>query len=285
MPLPDNSRPRYLPHMQDPAILRMGLAPLGRDPWIETDADLPRYHAHKLAVRRDLGARCYRTLPASQDAQRELATLLRGHLLDTQGDHYRADGDGLRFTPAALDLPPPGDEPLWPASLWIADDLVVLQEVAGSYRVTAASLCSPSDWRLEEKFDRPLREVHAPIPGFDERLSPRVDRFFSHLAVEHPVVRHNWSLQAGAALCRRPGESPAQDEGALYYRTERQSLRRLPRTGAVVFTIRVYLHPLDCLRDIPGALPALFEAIDATPQALARYKRFDALGDALAAYR
>ena len=51
----------------------MGLNPLGDKPWIETDCELPRYHAHKLAERRRSGENVYRADPASLNAQRELA--------------------------------------------------------------------------------------------------------------------------------------------------------------------------------------------------------------------
>lgn len=283
----DNQTPRYLPHIEAPHILHMGLSPLDAQRWIETDSDLPRYHGHKLAQRARLGDCCYRALPDSTDAQRELAERLRIHLTRDQGDLYRGKDDGtLLFRPAALRLPAPGVEPLWECSLWLADDLVIMQEIAGRYHLTAASLCSPSDWLLEEKFARPLTDIHAPIPGFDTELAPRVERFFRHLRPERPVVRHNWSLQPGNELCRRPPHDENIGPGTqVCYRSERQSLTRLPQSGAVVFTIRVYLHPLERLADKAGALQALFTAIDRTPAALAAYKGFDRLKPALAKYR
>lgn len=287
--LPDVSRPPYLPHLRQPGVLAMGLAPLGERPWIETDTQLPRYHAHKLRQRRALGERVYRALPTSRDAQLELSALLRSHLCDAQARVYARAGDGVRYLPTALALPGGDDEPLWRCSLWVADDLLILQAVDGQYLLTAASLCSPSEWLLEEKFGRPLAQIHAPIPGFDRALTPQVERFFRHLKVAHPVLRYNWSLQAGDQLCQRPREAaeqrPLTAGTPLYYRVERQSLRRLPRSGAVVFTIRVYLHPLESLRDTAGALPGLWRAIDATPPALARYKGFERLAPALRRYR
>jgi len=283
----DNQTPRYLPHLETPHILHMGLSPLDAQRWIETDADLPRYHAHKLAQRARLGDHCYRALPDSRDAQRELAGLLWAHLTHDQDDLYRGCDDGtLLFQPAALHLPAPDAEPLWECSLWLADDLVIMQEIAGRYHLTAASLCSPSDWLLEEKFARPLAEIHAPIPGFEAELAPRVDRFFQRLRPGRPVVRHNWSLQAGCELCRRPPQNEVTESAArVFYRSERQTLTRLPQSGAVAFTIRVYLHPLERLADTPGALQALFTAIDRTPAAMAVYKGFDRLQPALAKYR
>ncbi|MCP5165310.1 MAG: DUF3445 domain-containing protein, partial [Pseudomonadales bacterium] len=175
---------------------------------------------------------------------------------------------------------------LWNCSLWVADDLVIMEKLHGEYCLTAASLCSPSHWRLADKFECPMREIHDPIPGFHQVLTPRIDRFFEHLKPQHPVTRSNWALQDNALLNPPVDSHEAVDATtALYYRSERQSLVRLPRSGAIAFTIRVYLHPLASLQAIPGALPALFAAIDLMPPALARYKGVDRLAPALAVWR
>ncbi len=283
----DNSRPRHLPHLTHPDILQMGLSPLGTGLWIETDNELGHYHRHKLDQRARHGDRVYRASPDSQPAQRELARLLLRHLVEDQDGLYRIEDARLRCIPGDFAEPLDAAEPLWNCSLWVADDLVIMAPRADTYVLTAASLCSPSHWRLADKFERPIREIHDPIPGFHPALSPGIDRFFAHLRVAHPVVRGNWGVQVGDRLDRHPDEAEAPvDPGApLFYRCERQSLLRLPETGAIAFTIRVYLHPLAQLREFPDALPALFAAIDATPPALARYKGFDALAPALARYR
>jgi hypothetical protein len=286
VPVFDNSRPRYLPHRTQPEVLAMGLSPLGKAPWIETDNDLPRYHRHKLRQREILGDSVYRATDSSVNAQAELAGLLLEHLTRRQPDCYRREDDALVFLPGRLETPLTSLEPLWNCSLWVADDLVIMEQERDRYVLTAASLCSPSNWCLEEKFGRPLDAIHDPIPGFRQTLQPRIDRFFAYLKPEFPVVRFNWSLQVGDALCRRPGDGIAANaDTPVFYRTERQTLTRLPRTGAVAFTIRVYLHPLERLWDSPGAMADMFRAIDATPPALAAYKDFDALSPALERYR
>jgi len=283
----DNRRPRHLPHLTHPEILQMGLSPLGAGQWIETDNDLGRFHRHKLDQRARHGERVYRACVESLPAQRELAELLLQHLVQQQGALYRIGEGGLHCEPGGFVAPLDAVEPLWNCSLWVADDLVIMAPRAGTYVLTAASLCSPSHWRLADKFERPIREIHDPIPGFHPALSPGIDRFFTHLRVAHPVVRGNWGVQVGDRLDRHPDEieHSADPDAPLFYRCERQSLLRLPGTGAIAFTIRVYLHPLEQLREFPGALPALFAAIDATPPVLARYKGFDALAPALDRYR
>jgi hypothetical protein len=282
----DNSKPRYVPHLRHPEVLQMGLSPLGEAAWIETDDQLGDYHRHKLRQRARHGDRVCRATGGSMPARRELATALREHLCRDQARHFRVENDELVCSFAGIRTPLKGDEPLWNCSLWVADDLVIMEQAEDGYRLTAASLCSPSHWRLEDKFERPLREIHDPIPGFHRELTPRIDRFFHHLRPEHPVVRYNWAVQVGDRLNERMEEpEEISADSPLYYRTERQSLVRLPRSGAIAFTIRVYLHPLEMLAACEGALPALFAAIDATPPALRAYKGFDRLDVALARYR
>jgi hypothetical protein len=284
--LRDNRQPPYLPHLDNPEVLQMGLSPLGDGPWIETDSDLGRYHANKLRQRALHGDRVYRATEDSLPAQRELAALLLDHLCLEQPDNYTLQGDRLRCHVTGAELPLGSAEPLWNSSLWVADDLVIMEAADDGYCLTAASLCAASHWRLEEKFNRSLRQIHDRIPGFHRTLTPRIDRLFAHLRPEHPLVRYNWVLQAGDALNERmDGEELIDADTPLFYRTERQSLVRLRQTGAIAFTIRVYLHPLESLAAVDGALPALFEAIDNTSPPLAAYKGFDRQAVALARYR
>ena len=53
-------------------------------------------------------------------------------------------------------------------------------------------------------------------------------------------------------------------------RTERQTLRRLPRTGAIVFTIRVYQTRLEDLAKEPGVPGRAASAIRGRPEDVAR---------------
>lgn len=279
----DNRAPRYLPHMQHPEVLQMGLTPLGSGLWIETDTQLGDYHQHKLEQRALLGERVFRGTEGSLAAQRELAQHLLEHLTREQGELYRVEDQQLHCL-AGDYLTPLNDsqEPLWNCALWVADDLVIMEKCEGEYRLTAASLCSPSHWRLEDKFNCSLREIHDEIPNFHETLTPRIDRFFEYLKPEHPVVRFNWALQADDQLNPVELDIPSVNRDTrLFYRSERQTLVRLPDTGAIAFTIRVYLHPLELLANKPGALAALLAAIDKTSPALAHYKGFDRLAPAL----
>lgn len=286
-----NKRPQYFPHLEDPAIVRMGLSPLAASKWLEPDEDLACFRDHKLALYANCPNEVYNAEEGSIAAQRELQALLLDHLLQDHSALFQRDADrlccqalDLRWSLADKDVPPA--EILKNCALWIQDDICILQERKSQYCLTAASLCSPSQWYLRDKFGQPLNHIHEAVPGLDAQIGNRVTRFFSHLRPENPVQRFNWSVQPGDNLYYIDKEKKALAPGTtLFWRVERQSLRRLPVSRAVVFTIRIYLHPLRCLAEVPGALPALFAAIDDCPPEQALYKGFDRLMPALDAYR
>ena len=91
------------------------------------------------------------------------------------------------------------------------------------------------------------------------------------------LERSNWSVvQSGAlfaplrATDRRPDWEGTGDDPWL--RIERATFRRLPRSGAIVFTIRTLTGPLSVLDDDPEAAALLATAISELPDVVARYK-------------
>ena len=72
-----------------------------------------------------------------------------------------------------------------------------------------------------------------------------------------------------------PGEADAADR--LFLRVERETLRRFPRTGAVLFTIGTTVRPLSHLAERPDDARRLAQALNAFPDDVAGYKGVDAL--------
>ena len=137
------------------------------------------------------------------------------------------------------------------------EDLCLLQpDGDGQYRLTAGAVAFPTDWRLADKMGLPLTAIHAPIHGYAEQLAAGVDHFCRTLAPGPIFGRANWFIVADAGWRYLPEDAPAArfahvtaaNAGeTLFVRCERQTLRRLPRTGAVLFTIGVYVARLDRL--------------------------------------
>jgi len=163
----------------------------------------------------------------------------------------------------------------------------------GQWRLTALSLSAGSFFTAEEVIGRSLAELHGPVTGFADRFLVRVQRIFEGLRPELVLERRNWTLlnsdalhtPSSAPIRARIGEIGADQAGeALHLRVERQTLRRLPRTGGALFTIRVWLAPLADLAQDPERLAAFARAWRAATPELRAYKRFDLYDDLVEAF-
>jgi hypothetical protein len=173
----------------------------------------------------------------------------------------------------------------------VQEDFCLLQKSPSCYRLTAAVLCFPAHWRLSEKLGRPLDQINAPVPGFSGRRAGSVDRVLAALPVERPVWRGNWSLVGTPELYLPPEArgrarslSAARAGEQLWLRVERQTLRRLPGSGAVVFGIRSYVEPLADVEAEPATARALADRNREMPPATAVYKGIAPIREPLLAY-
>jgi hypothetical protein len=273
----------------------MALQRLDPRRWIEPDVRF----AEELRLKEELWSRrprdVFQALPEAAAAQAELREALLRHLLQDHPDHYRREGDSLLIgLNASQHLLTSEEPPLLQTSRWVQDDLCLLQPCGESHCLTAASLCAPSYWRLGDKLGRPLGAIHGPVPDYVRQIGDPMERFFRQLKVEHPVWRANWSIVDSPQLFQ-PGDECPDDRhrGAidssnagerLYLRVERQTLRRLPRTGAIVFTIRVYIDPLQRVMGEPGVAVGLQAAVLSLSEAEWRYKGMDRFGATLIDY-
>lgn len=145
------------------------------------------------------------------------------------------------------------------------DDLCVLAPEPG-WPLVAGVVLFPSHWRLADKLGTPLGGVHDRVPGYP---SDQVDHFLERLEPGRAVWRRN-------LLVHRDGELHAPDAAThdvpverWWLRSERQTLRRLPRTGAVLFTIGTDTAPLADL-DAPTR-HALAHRLESFPPTWAPY--------------
>jgi hypothetical protein len=269
--------PGYRPFLVGPTRLQMGIKALDLRDWIELGPDTPAQMAERRRLLAGRRADVLDALPGSEAAQGELLGCLIEHLLDRFPQRFHREGDALRepWTGTAQPVGP-GGEPLATVGRLVPEDVCLLQAGPDGYRLVAAVLCFPSRWRLADKLGRSLDLIHEPVPGFQAELAPTVNRFFAGIRVERPVWRLNWSLHDTDALFLPTREHPPEPvfaEGRGWYlRVERQTLRRLPASGVVVFTIRTHLEPLTDAVGEPGAAEALAARVRELPAAMLAYK-------------
>ncbi|HEX7757992.1 MAG TPA: DUF3445 domain-containing protein, partial [Caulobacteraceae bacterium] len=183
--------------------------------------------------------------------------------------------------------------PLLTASRAVADDLCLMEKRGDEWRLAALSLCAPSFFTAQDAIGKSLGELHGPVPGFAERFQRRVERVFDGLRPELLLERRNWSvINTGdlytpdpAPYRARIGEIAPEDAGrAVFIRMERQTLRRLPLTGGVLFTIRVWRHPLEDLDRDPARLKAFAAAWRGVTADFRAYKKLHLFDDLVAAF-
>ncbi len=177
--------------------------------------------------------------------------------------------------------------PLEALARLLQEDICIMVRSDEGWVLAGAVLCAPSRWRLLEKMGKTMLGIHEPVPGYAREIGGAVDFTMDRMTVERPVYRFNWTLVDDSALFQpevKLRDDLDEDNIAddVYFRVERQTLRRLPRTDAIIFTIRSYVHPVRHIVDtVPEAATKLQIALDnAHPEDIA-YKNWHKIGPLL----
>ncbi|MEM8581141.1 MAG: DUF3445 domain-containing protein [Pseudomonadota bacterium] len=265
--------PPFLPFSGDGPQRLPGLSPLEPGTWITNLPDLPAqldYRARLIETRRQdvIGA-----LPGTDAATGELLETCLAHLAALEGWEV---GFNSVVCPGGVNVKLHRADPLGTIGKLVSEDFCILQKEkdASEYHLGAAVLCFPAYWRLADKLGRPLTGIHAPVPDYGDDLARRVNRVFEALQFEKPVVRYNWGLAPVAELHSPPKAKKAWPDVTadmvLFLRVERQTLRRLGKSGAVVFSIRSSVSPLSGLSARDAG--AMLTALDAQSPEMTAYK-------------
>ena len=260
----------------------IGLKPFDPEDWIEVDGALEADLALKARILAEEGAAAFAALEGAEAAQAEVLALLAEHLPRRYPAIYRREGRALEIARGRRTVELAGEAPLLTASRLVQEDLLLMQRFDDGWRLVAGSLCFPSSWSLTEKLGRPMEAIHKPVPGFSGPMASRVARIFDHLRVEAPLERFNVSIYGDGRL--RHGEAregqqrfpPTESLLRLaHVRIERQTLRKLALSGAILFTVRIHLDPLAALEGHfrgPALARALLDHVGALGQEELAYK-------------
>ena len=244
---------------------RMGTRPLVANDWLEIDDARAADLALKEALVRDRPDHVIGWLPGSHDPATELAGLVSTAL----------EGEGLTMAT-------PGDHPIDRCGRSVQEDLCLLERKDTGWILTAGSVCFPTRWDFPSKLGRTLPEIHEPVPDYATAIGAAVDRFFDRMAPGDLAWRLNWSLVDDAARRLEPDRRqvsavmPDDPATGLFFRVERQTLRRLDHHRAIVFGIRIHGWPLgEVVAHLPPA--AFARQLASMPGPVARYKNLTTL--------
>lgn len=240
------NRPPHAPWRAGPPRFNVGLRPIDPALWLFPDSE-----ANVLDWKAGLLSRpelVLRQAPAARAAAHEAAARVCAEAAAPAGD-------------------------LLAAAHLVSDDLVVMTRGDdGRWLTGAIVLSAPTFFSVDHAFGRDLTALHGPVPQGDQ-LAARIARVFDALRPGQVLERFNWTLQWGgerftpdAAPLRAAAQAAAVSaaRGHLHVRVERQTIIKLPETGAVLFTIRVCLDPVVSLGpDEIAALAAAWRGLGA----------------------
>lgn len=172
--------------------------------------------------------------------------------------------------------------------IWEPDFVWMHAGQDGIHRAIGGVVCFPSSWAFGEKLGQPMRDIHHLVPGLNDALGRQIDTFLTKQVPGVPWRRENWSLSRIADLNQhvsrprpRLDETITPDE--VWVRLEHQLLMKLPRSGSILFGIRIEVVPIKRIIDNPEAAKRFARILASMSAEAVGYKNFAAARPALIA--
>lgn len=277
---------KYAPWLGGEFRWRLGVRPLDLDDWVQIGDDYAEQMATKAAAR----ARCPETvlvaLPEADAVCHEVLDMLTAHLVRLWPDDFaRTAGEIVNHRTGEF-LPLDGSmHPLDIAGRLVQEDLIVLVPRGDQLVCGAGSVCLPNRWNLRSKLGLSLAEVHGPVSRLNDQIGDPIDKFFARLSPEKSFWRLGWGVIDTPELFQPLDDSmpasPVPTADDLFVRVERETMRRLPATQGVLFTIRTYITKASEFAADPDHGDRLAEAVNAVPDDVREYKQLDVFAPAL----
>ena len=177
--------------------------------------------------------------------------------------------DSLRASPAEAAL-----ESLGRA---LVPDFMLLARDGDAFRLQAAMVCFPSSWEPAAKVGLDLDAIHQVVPGLNAGLGATIGQFLGKLRPGVVYERANWGLAATPERNLHPALGRPRlvlplDVGKIWVRIEDQILGVLPRTGAILFGIRLRNIPLGEILAESVLRRGFRRALATLPEELSVYK-------------
>ncbi len=213
-----------------------------RGPWLRVDEAYAGQMARRVAL---LDAKPDEVLFQDPQAAPAARELLDHVLAELPALGFLHDGDVLTC-PDGRTVDVSAHAPMDALGRCLQNDFVIMESRGDEHVLTGAVLCFPASWMLSEKAGRPLTDIHIPVHEYTDELARRVQRLFDGIKVGRPLWRFNQLWYDDPELhqprsVQEPRRVGSRQRSGPFYRSERQTLLRLPLSGAVVFVIHTYV--------------------------------------------
>jgi hypothetical protein len=163
-------------------------------------------------------------------------------------------------------------------------DFCLLDQRDGDLWMDSGMVTSQADWSLDFDIGMSFKEWHAPVPlAHEVGIFDRALKFLLAMQIGRPVRRLNWTMTINPRLDTSPENyhkwgtdrttvTPENVGDKVHLRVELQALWRLPRSNAIVFSIRGYLIKMREVATIPKWSRRLHRVLKTLPPELAAYK-------------
>lgn len=214
------------------------------------------------------------------------STLAKCSVSDGLASTRRAEAEVLDMISAVRSSPTAPDlSALEAAGSIVGEDLVLLRQEGDEAPVLCSAMVCFSFGQLKSKLGQPLDAIHEPVPGFRRSLSKPLDRVFAKIAPDRGFSRHNVEFRWNDDLLHPSITASSEAKGRLepsgarsapehmVARIEYQTLRRLPVSKHILFTIATLNDPVATLVSrSPAAAEALLARVASFSESMCAYK-------------
>ena len=163
-------------------------------------------------------------------------------------------------------------------------DFSIQDQRDGQLWMDAGIITTQADWSLDFDVGMNFMEWHGPVPlAHDMKVFDRALKFLLNLQLGQPVRRLNWTMTINPRLDTSPENyhkwgsdrttvTPENVGDKVHLRVELQALFRLPRSNAILFSIRGYLIKMRELVTVPKWGRRMHRVLKTLPQELIDYK-------------
>lgn len=293
-----NEKPERIYKFSDKYNLTMGL----RKTTINTITRIDQQYLERLEERKKILAQypdALGCIDSGVEMVNELYSFLMTHYLPRRyPTMFKLEHSTLQniATGESLPLEPPKDriEALRIIALIVDEDFLMLlpSSDGDGYSLQAFVWCYPVGFDPADKLGIKLRDAHGPVPSYKAHLQLSMDRYFERLTPGRAVDRVNWAVATNSRLCERGEYHLYSDEQVstttevdlddTWVRCELQTLFALPKTGARILSVHLYLYPIQEVKDV-GLGEEMCRAIDGygagNASGFSRYKRVPVWGE------